>query len=204
MPYTVIMGQPRIDPNRGHATGTPSGAPVPCPIPQSKRCCRLSDGTDAVLRPLEIRDHQACCEFFAACSPKSLYNRFERRRTEPPKALASELCDADRSCELVMVAEIDVAERRRIIGVAQLLSDPVHDVAEYAVLVADPWQGMGLGSHFTDFLLDIARRWAVRRVIGEFSPGNVRIIRIFESREFELSRNGMGQVVSGVKRLLSG
>lgn len=161
----------------------------------------MRDGRPVTLRPIRSKDMEASCAMFSACSLKSLYSRYERRVAELPEDLASQLCSVDGQREMAIVAEIEEGGVRKIIGVGQLLPDPDHVTAEYAVLVADPWQGKGLGSALTDFCLEVAQRWGIKRVVGEFSPSNVRIIRILDSREFQLHRDQQQQIVSGEKTL---
>ena len=162
---------------------------------------RMRDGTPVILRSVCSRDQAALCAFFGACSPKSLYSRFERQIKELPIDLATQLCSADCKREIAVIAEMKDEKQQQIIGVGQLLADPDHTIAEYAVLVADPWQGRGLGSELTDFCLELAKCWGVKKVVGEFSPSNVRIIRILQSREFRLQRDLQEQIVSGEKTL---
>jgi RimJ/RimL family protein N-acetyltransferase len=164
------------------------------------RCC-LQDGTKVKLRLVEPSDVLACSAMLSACSRKSLYSRYERQMGETPAELAAQLCCLDLRCELSVVAEIAESNPSSVIGIAQLIADPDRKVAEYAVLVADPWQGKGLGSAFTDFCLRLAHGWGIRCVVAEFLPDNVRIIRILESRTFALHRDMLGHVVSGKKIL---
>jgi len=161
--------------------------------------CHLCDGTEVRIRLVEPDDVMACSMMLGACSPKSLYSRYERVVTETLDELATRLCCPDFQTHLAVVAEIIVNATPSIIGVAQLLADPSHEIAEYAVLVADPWQRKGLGSAFTDCCLQLACIWGVRRVVAEFLPDNVRLIRILEKRRFDLYRNMQDHVVSGQK-----
>jgi acetyltransferase len=148
----------------------------------------------------------------SVCSPRSLYSRYERVIAETPSELAAKLCRPNPRCELTVVAEVaygtplsiirfDITPDLPHLGVAQLIADPHHEAAEYAVLVADPWQSKGLGSAFTDFCLRLAYAWGIRRVVAEFLPDNMRIIRILESRWFDLHRNLQEHVISGQKIL---
>ena len=162
---------------------------------------QLRDGTPVTLRSVCVEDRPALCAFFSACSPKSLYSRFERQITERPIDLAMQLCSIDGRREIAIVAEMGGGKEQKLIGVGQLHADPDHITAEYAVLVADPWQGRGLGSELTDFCLKVAKQWGIRKVMGEFSPSNVRIIRILQSRQFQLYRDLQEQIVSGEKSL---
>lgn len=163
--------------------------------------CRLADGTEVCIRLIEQSDEAACASMLSNCSPKSLYSRYERVVNDPPGELATRLCCPDLRTELTIVAEVCVNGKRSLIGVAQLLADPSHEAAEYAVLVADPWQSKGLGSAFTDCCLQLAHTWGVRRVVAEFLPGNMRIIRILEKRSFDLYRDMQDHVVLGQKHI---
>lgn len=162
---------------------------------------QLQDRTPVTLRPVCPTDKAALCAMFSACSPKSLYSRFERQIRERPLDLAMQLCSIDGEREIAIVAEVGQGKKRKIIGVGQLHADSNHTMAEYAVLVADPWQGKGLGSALTDFCLKVATHWGIKKVMGEFSPSNVRIIRILQSRQFKLHRNRQEHIVSGEKIL---
>jgi len=138
-----------------------------------------------------------------ACSPKSLYSRYERLISESLDELATQLCCPDSQCEMTIVADVSQGSSLTMVGVAQLIADPQLDAAEYAVLVADPWQNRGLGSALTDVCLRLSHARGIRRVIAEFLPSNMRIIQIFDSRQFELCRDLQGHVVSSQKILSS-
>jgi len=159
------------------------------------------DRTPVTLRSVQPEDAPALCAMFRACSSKSLYLRFERELSEISLDQSVQLCSVDHKNEIGIVAEIKEAGSHKLIGLGQLSADPAHRTAEYAVLVADPWQGKGLGSKLTDFCHEIAWRWGLKRVVSEFSPSNVRIIRIFQSRGFRFQRDRQEQVVSAEKIL---
>jgi len=163
------------------------------------RQCHLADGTEVVIRPIHSTDRSACSTMLAACSQESLYSRYERVVTESPDKLAAELCNPDPTYERTLVGEIRHGTFPTVIGLAQLLTDPAHTVAEYAVLIADPWQNKGLGSVFTDICLGLVNVWRVPRIVAEFLPSNMRMIRILEKRHFAMNRNLQEHVVSGEK-----
>jgi len=197
----------------GHVDSDPSlsAAVPPSEIAEALRIvcerngrCRLQDGTEVCLRLIESTDASACAEMLSSCTAKSLYYRYERVVAEPLEALAGRLCCSDPRTEVTVVAETCVDGVRSLLGVAQLLADPAHEAAEYAVLVADPWQSKGLGGAFTDCCLRLAHAWGVRRVLVEFLPGNMRIIRILEKRAFDLYRDMQEHAVSGQKQIDEG
>jgi acetyltransferase len=197
----------------GYVTGNPSRSAAAQPgefadvlriVCERNGHCRLQDGTEVCFRLIEPADVPACSAMLSTCSRKSLYSRYERVVEEPLRGLAERLCCPDLQTELTVVAEACVSGSRVLLGVAQLLADPPHKAAEYAVLVADPWQRIGLGSAFTDCCMQLAQAWGVRRVVAEFLPGNMRIIRILEKRSFDLYRDMQEHVVSGQKHFADG
>jgi len=163
--------------------------------------CTLCDGTPVSLRLIDPSDLPACYEMLSLCTRKSLYSRYERVVNEPLEELAAQLCRPDYESELTVVAETCENGANRLLGIAQLLAAPSHDAAEYAVLVADPWQSKGLGSAFTDTCLRLAHVWGIDRVVVEFLPGNMRMIRILERRAFDLVRDMQEHAVSGQKNI---
>jgi acetyltransferase len=179
------------------ASSTPPAAAV-------ERRFRLKDGAEVLIRSIAAIDRSACSTMLAACSQESLYSRYERVVTESPDRLAAELCRPDPQCERTIVGEIHHGSFSTIIGIAQLITDPAHTTAEYALLIADPWQNRGLGSAFTDICLRLAHDWRVERVVAEFLPSNMRMIRILEKRRFDMSRDLQEHVVSGQKLVGAG
>ena len=198
--YTGYMGaQPKKHRVESKTGQVDAGLPLGPDAPVSDG--HMQDGTPVILRPVRPDDRKFLCLFFGTCSPKSLYSRFERQINELPMELAEQFCSADGTREISVVAEMPHGKQQEIMGVGQLLADPNHTMAEYAVLVADPWQGKGLGSELTDFCLEVAKRWGIKKVVGEFSPSNVRIIRILQSRQFHLHRDLQEQIVFAEKIL---
>ncbi len=62
------------------------------------------------------------------------------------------------------MAEIDEDGKRKIIGVVRLIADPLNKSAEFAIVVGDRWQNLGLGNKFTDYILQIARKRGIRKI----------------------------------------
>jgi acetyltransferase len=74
-----------------------------------------------------------------------------------------------------------------------------HESAEYAVLVADPWQGRRLSDAPTDLCLAVAGDWGIRRVYAETEPDNRRMITLLKHHGFEVERRPEeGLVVASV------
>lgn len=158
-----------------------------CPYPEEFITRReLRDGTRLVFRPIRPSDEPAWHDLLSRCSAQSLYNRFRYLFKEATHEMASRFCFVDYDREMALVAEVDREGRRELVGVGRLVADPDHETAEYAVLVADAWQGRGLGKLLTEACLSIAERWGLRSVYGETATDNTRMIHLFRSFGFEL------------------
>ena len=158
-------------------------------------------GGRALLRPIKPEDEPLWHELLANCSPESRWSRFRYLFKETTHEMASRFCFIDYDRELAIVAEVEADGAKKLAGVGRLVADPDHQEAEYAVLVGDRWQSHGLGGLLTDYCLEIARDWQLRRITAETSPANVRMLSIFRDRGFELDRSVAPDVVMARKQL---
>tara|TARA_R110002049_G_scaffold182485_2_gene350374 strand:+ start:114968 stop:117676 length:2709 start_codon:yes stop_codon:yes gene_type:complete len=163
---------------------------------------RLNDGTEVVLRPIKPEDEPMWHDLVSDCSTESLHLRFRYMFKATTHAMATRFCFIDYDREIAIVAEANVGGQRRLLGVGRLIADVDHHEAEYAVLVRDDHQGVGLGSLLTDNCLQICDRWGVQSVVAEMAPQNIRMIRMFEHRGFEIDRSHPADVVLARKQLV--
>lgn len=175
----------------------------PGPLPQEALVStgRTRDGILVLVRPLGPEDVLAWRAMIESCCPETIWHRFERRSRERLLAEADQLCTVDPSCEVALVAELLEVEPGRLVAEARLCALPGRDEAEFSVLVADPWQGKGLGSMLTDRCLTLARWWGIRRVLAEVMAENVRMIALLQSRGFRFLCEPHGGIVRGEKVL---
>ncbi len=158
----------------------------------------LRDGREVVLRCFRPEEDMAAwCEMIRACGRETLWRRFELRSAEAIVSKPEDFCRCEPGNDLILVAE----REGRLLGEARLCLFPDGETAEFCVLVADPWQGLGLGSLLTDAALGMARRLGVRRLVVEVVPENVRIVRLLERRGFVFRRDPAGRIFFGKKVL---
>lgn len=158
----------------------------------------LRDGSYVVLRPFRPEeDLSRWCEMILSCGRETLWRRFELRSAEAIVSRPHEFCHCEPGNDYILVAE----REGKLIGEARLCLFSGGEAAEFCVLVADPWQGLGLGSSLTGAALEAARRLGVRRVVVEVVPENVRIVRLLEKRGFVFRRDPDGRIYFGEKRL---
>ncbi|WP_166821207.1 bifunctional acetate--CoA ligase family protein/GNAT family N-acetyltransferase [Thalassoroseus pseudoceratinae] len=144
----------------------------------------LRDGTRVRLRPVRPEDVPRWRDLITRCSPESIRRRFRYLFSEPTREVTARFCFCDYDRELSIVAELTDEPNCPMAGVVQLLADADHESAEFGILIPDAWQNNGLGSLLTDYCLDIARTWGLKRVFAEADPANRRVLRLFENRGF--------------------
>lgn len=157
------------------------------PYPEELMQARhLNDGTTVLLRPIKPEDEPLWHKMLADCSQESIRFRFRYLFQAMSHEMAARYCFIDYDRELAIVAEVASQGNRELIGVVHLVCDADHRKAEYAVLVADAWQGHGLGSLLTQYCLEIAANWGLKEIIGETEQTNHRMIAVFRRYGFEL------------------
>jgi len=146
----------------------------------------LKDGAPVVLRPIKPEDEPMWHDLVAACSTETIWFRFRYLFKQTTHEMATRFCFTDYDRELGIVAEVEEEGKRKLIGVGRLVADVNHETAEYGVIVADRYQGHGLGGLLTDYCLDVAKRWGVKRLMAETTKNNSRALALFRNRGFEL------------------
>ncbi|MHC4447119.1 MAG: bifunctional acetate--CoA ligase family protein/GNAT family N-acetyltransferase, partial [Planctomycetota bacterium] len=152
------------------------------------RSCAMPDGTRILLRPIKPEDEPMWHDLLRRCSPESIRGRFHSLFHGTTHAMAARACCVDYDREIAIVAEISTNGDRSIIGVTRLVADPDHDTADFAILVADPWQGHGLGKMLTEYSLEVAMRWGLHHVTAVTNATNTRMVKIFQELGFSIDR----------------
>ena len=147
----------------------------------------LKDGTPVILRPIKPEDEPMWHELLASCSTQTLWFRFSYLFKQTTHEMATRYCFIDYDRELGIVAEVEEAGQRKLIGVGRLVADADHDAAEYAIIIVDRWHGHGLGGLLTDYCLEVAKQWGVKRIVAEVSRENSRMLATFRNRGFQLN-----------------
>ncbi len=161
----------------------------------------LQDGTEVLLRPIKPEDEPNWLAMLGACSKESLYSRFRYFFHWQSHEVATRFCYIDYDRELAIVAEIIVNGQKNLIGVGRLIADPDHETVEYAILVVDAWQHKDLGNSITDYCLDIAAQWNLKKIVAQTTPDNKRMISVFQKRGFDVHINTHDSTVDVIKIL---
>ncbi len=146
----------------------------------------LPDGEEVTFRPIRPEDEPRWHDLLASCSAESLRARFFSTIGKTTHEMAMRYCYIDYDREMAIVALTNQGGKKRMVGVGRLVADPDHFDAEYAILVADEWQSVGLGTMLTSYCLKVAKRWGIRRVYGGTMIENRRMVATFRDQGFDL------------------
>ncbi len=161
----------------------------------------LQDGTPVLFRPIKPEDEPMWLEMLGSCSRESLYSRFRYFFHWQSHEVATRYCYIDYGREIAIVAEVQDETGKHLIGVGRLIADPDHESVEYAILIADAWQQKDLGNLITDFCLEIAGKWNLKRIVAQTTTDNKRMITVFRKRGFTITINDHDSTVDVSKEL---
>jgi GNAT superfamily N-acetyltransferase len=137
----------------------------------------LIDGTAVRLRPIQPSDAAALQRFHARLSKQSIYQRFFCYQPTLGDTQARYFTELDGVHRFALVA-LDPGEPGEIAGVVRFEGDPGTDRAEYAAVIADRWQGRGLGLALTQHLIEAARRRGIHTFYALVLFENARMLHL--------------------------
>jgi acetyltransferase len=125
-------------------------------------------GRRVTIRPMLPQDFKLQREFFRSLSASVRYSRFMAAFNELPDGVAERLGKVDYSSHLALLAEVVKDRSETMVGEARYVIDE-HDSAtcEFAIAVADNWQGCGIGRALLTRLEREAAASGIRRMIAD-------------------------------------
>ncbi|MEW6164330.1 MAG: bifunctional acetate--CoA ligase family protein/GNAT family N-acetyltransferase [Pseudomonadota bacterium] len=145
------------------------------------------DGETVVIRPISPEDADMEQEFVRKLSSETKYFRFMNTLRELSSAQLVRLTQIDYDREMAFVAITEKDGEEVEIGVARYAMNPDGESCEFAIVVADDWQGKGLARRLMGVIIDTARSRGVKYMNGDFLAENTRMIQFVTSLGFVLS-----------------
>jgi GNAT superfamily N-acetyltransferase len=148
------------------------------------------------IRPIQADDKDRLASGLDRLSAETIRKRFLAAKPRFTTRELSYLTEIDGRNHIALVALDD----DNLVAVARCVRLPDQpEVAEMAIVVADPYQGRGLGTRLAEELAERAREQGIRRFAGTMLPDNLaalalmgRIARAFEDDHLE---HGLREVV---------
>jgi len=146
---------------------------------------KLKNETQVLLRPIKPEDESRFNELFKSLTEETMRFRFFEIIKEMTHDTLTRYCNLDYDREIAIAAELQDGSKK-IIGVARLILEANCKSGEYAILVGDQWQGLGLGSILMDALVDVARDWHLEKIFGYVIRGNFKMINVCNKKGFKI------------------
>ncbi|NMM79524.1 GNAT family N-acetyltransferase [Acidovorax sp. SRB_14] len=177
-----------------HSSGFGHLAIPPYPA-QYEHVWPLRDGGQYTVRPIRPDDAPQLQALVQGLSPQSRYFRFVSSLVElPPSMLARfALIDYDREMALAAIfrerqvaADGTVTETERLVGVSRYVTNPDHSSCEFGLVVADDFNGKGLGSRLMLSIMDVARDRGLAEIEGLVLANNTSMLRLMRNLGFAI------------------
>ena len=155
------------------------------------RTMQLPDGTYVLLKPMRPEDESLGREMLTALSEETLRTRF----FGVPRIdhdLLVRFCNIDYDREIAIQAQIEKDGKKMIIGGFRLVGEPDPEIGQFAILVRDDYQKLGIGRRLMYVMIDIAREKGLKEIFGVVLSDNKRMLALCRSVGFTTEREPEG------------
>ena len=150
---------------------------------------RLRDGILAVIRPATPGDAGAIQALVRSLTPTSRYSRFFSGIQELSPEWLARFSRAEPRGDVSLIATVLREGKETVVGMGQYAADPWPERCDFAVLVADDWQGRGLGRRLLRNLECLAREAGFERIEGEVLTHNSTMLGLAHAMGYETRRH---------------
>ncbi len=176
---------------------------MPYPV-RLERELVLRDGSTCLLRAIRPEDAQSLQHFVRSMSQETRYFRFVASIKELSPRQLARYTQIDYWRDMALIAEIPtpvegepataepLAERegvpapRQLVGVARYMLNPDMHSCEFAIAIADDWQGRGLGRQLMQSLIEVAQSRQLTTMNGMILAHNHKMAKLMQRLGFVL------------------
>ncbi len=147
------------------------------------------DGRSIYIRSLRPDDARLVEDLFKSLSPRSIFFRFLRNWKSVPPELIAYFTKIDCELNVAMVALERSPLEERVLGLCGILRKPGSEKGEFAVVVRDEWQGIGVGAKLVAESLPAAKDLGIKQLWGIISPENRTMIAMANKLGFTVRKD---------------
>jgi len=172
----------------------PSQIPAPLHLvissyPDQYEChAKTNMGIDIFIRPIRPEDASLLVDMFESLSQRSVYMRFFTPLKRLPQHMLARFTQIDYDREIALVALSESGLEEKMLGVARVISERNQKNAEFSVVVADLWQGRGIGAELLKRCLVIAEKQKIEKVWGTVLAENTQMLALGKKLGFYIKR----------------
>ena len=146
-------------------------------------------GRAVTLRPLRREDVDIEAAFLSGLSVESRHNRLLGGMIRITREYVEKLTTVDYSRDMALAAALMLEDREILIGVARYVLEPGGRACEFALVIADNWQGRGVGRRMMEKLIAVARSRGLERIYGDVLSANHNMLGFCRKLGFTLLRD---------------
>ena len=174
-------------------TDLPRPAIRPYPIEYVSRWM-MKHGSEVTIRPVRPEDEELMAEFHKTLSDGTVYLRYFQMQRLDSRVAHERLvrkCFLDYDREMALVADRVNPDsgKHELLGVGRLARQWKMGEAELGVLVADRFQGAGLGTELVRRLIHVARAEKIHRVVAHILSENAPMVALAKHFHFDCVRD---------------
>ena len=156
---------------------------------------RLAEGTELSLRPIQPGDAPIEQAFVRGLSPESRFFRFMGEMRELSPGLLRYLTSPDARTEVALIVTTAKDGCEQEIAAGRFAHNPDGESCEFAIAVAEAWQGKGIGRRLMQVLIAAARRRGLRRFEGYVLASNYRMLEFVRALGFSVHSSAADSTV---------
>jgi acetyltransferase len=160
----------------------------------------LVSGESLRVRPVRHDDGELEEAFVRALSFESRYQRMLSGGTKVTPEWIDSMTHIDYRRHMAFAVTTAISGAERFIGVGRYVADAVKSSAEVALVLADAWQGQGLGRRLLETLLEHAGSAGIREAVGVVLATNVAMLRLARSLGFAVTAEPEDATVMRIRR----
>ena len=140
-------------------------------------------------------------DLFHTFSPQTIQMRFFGMIRQMTHEQLIRFCNIDYDREIALVAVLSDGERPHILGSARLVVEPDWQTAEFALVVGDPWQRLGLGMHLMELTMQYAQQRGLSEIHGDVLAANEPMLALCRRMQFSMEPRDVDWAVYVSRRL---
>jgi acetyltransferase len=166
------------------------------------RTWTLASGESLSVRPIRHDDGELEEAFVRGLSAEAGYQRMLGGGTKVTPEWIDSLTHIDYDRHMAFAATTVIGGVERFVGVARYVVDGSKQSAEVALVIADAWQGQGLGRGLLEVLVEHAASAGMREATGIVLATNVTMLGLVRSMGFTVSPEPGDATVRRISRQL--
>jgi acetyltransferase len=163
----------------------------------------LPGGVTVTVRPIRPEDAEMEASFVRNLSDDARHFRFMSGVKELTREMLIRFTQIDYDRELALVGVVEREGKETQIAVARYVrADP--ESAQVSIVVADEWQGRGIGARLLELLMEAARARGLVRLEGEVLAENTAVRALLSRLGFSFRRDPESADVLLIEKALTG